>query len=253
MIDIHNHVLPAIDDGAVDNAAALALLRNAAEQGITRLVATPHVNTSHYDVDISLIEQQAEQINHLLHSDSGLPQVALAGEVRIGDNLLSMVKKNQVPFVGVWEGKPALLLELHHHHYPVGTEKLTAWLLKQGILPILAHPERYAYFQAQPTKLKLLLNQGCGMQITGDSLLGVRGQETRSFAHSLLSQPQPIFIASDAHHVDSRPFNQQLVLTHLTSLYGEIRTLSWLRDNPAELTEILFKQPSQCYTGGHAQ
>lgn len=249
MLDIHNHVIPGIDDGAADLDATLALLTNASEQGVTQLVATPHFNTSYYAVDIDLIEQQAVLLRQLHSLHTGLPQVALAAEVRIGDNLLSMVKQHQVPFVGMWEGKAALLLELHHHHYPVGTEKLTAWLLKQGILPILAHPERYPYFQAQPTKLKLLLNQGCGMQITGDSLIGSRGKETMTFAHSLLLQPQPIFIASDAHHASARPFNQQAVVEHLTPLYGQELTQNWLKHFPQALTQVLFNQPQRCYTG----
>ena len=47
MIDLHTHILPALDDGAPDLETSLAMARVASAAGTTTLVATPHVNFSY--------------------------------------------------------------------------------------------------------------------------------------------------------------------------------------------------------------
>ena len=245
MIDIHSHVLPYLDDGASDIEQAIAMLHNSKAQGITHLVATPHFNTEHYDVSIAAIEQAFQ----VLKKNASDVKVALAAEVRLSDELIPKIKNQQVPFIGSWQGKPALLLELSHRIYPQGADLFISWLIKQGIHPIIAHPERYQYFLTQPAKLQQLIKLGCSLQLTGDSLLGLRGQAIETFSKQLLQEVDDCFIASDAHNLNYRPFNSLALKAWLKLNYGESKALDWLVTKPATLTDILFQNPSRCYCG----
>lgn len=249
MFDIHNHVLAGIDDGAADDAASLALLHNALAQKLTHLVATPHFNNSSYAVTIGVIEQAGQRLQSLINQHQLPLKLALSGEVRFNDELINKLKQQQVPMIGQWQGKPALLLELPYRLYPAGIERFTAWLFKQGIFPILAHPERFDYFLQQPNKLQPLLKQGCGVQITADSLLSNRGSPTQTFAESILLEARVGFIASDAHHASSRPFANDTIFGRSFGRIQAVQLDQWLIHNPRELSECLFQNPTRCYRG----
>lgn len=232
MIDLHNHLLPGIDDGAADLAASLALARMAEEEGITHLVCTPHIHPGRYDNTPETIENARQYFVEALAESGSALQVAAAAEVRFGLELMAGVKQGQVPFLGEWEGKKVMLLEFPHSEIPFGAEKLTQWLIDRGILPMIAHPERNKGVMRTPSRLKAFIDQGCLLQVTGSSLTGHFGEKARDLAATLLQQDVVTILASDAHNLDRRPPRLRQAVEAAEQLVGAQRAIDLVMANP---------------------
>jgi len=142
VIDLHCHLLPGIDDGPKGMAAAVALAQQAVADGITHAVVTPHIHHGRWENSIAGISAGLSTFRDALAQASVPLTLGMAGEVRVGPEILSMLPANELPFLGEFDGRRVLLLELPHSHIPPGTDKIIGWLLKQNILPMIAHPER---------------------------------------------------------------------------------------------------------------
>lgn len=205
MIDLHNHLIPAIDDGPADMPTALAMARLAVANGISHMVCTPHIHPGRYENDAASIRRACAEFAAAL-AEAAIPlRVSAAAEVRFGDELLSGVFDGSIPFLGEWRGRQVLLLEFPHGELPFAAERLTQWLLDKNIMPLLAHPERNKGLLLQPSKLKPFIEQGCLLQLTAGSLAGQFGEAVRRLAHALLEQGLVSIIASDAHNLKHRP------------------------------------------------
>lgn len=138
MIDLHSHLLPGIDDGAPDLATALKLARIAVQDGITHMMCTPHIHPGRYDNTIASIQRALSELQQGLIKERIKLVINAAAEVRFGMELMVAIKNNKIPFLGEWRGQPVLLLEFPHGEIPFGAERLTQWLLQQGIQPLMA-------------------------------------------------------------------------------------------------------------------
>ncbi|UQB43375.1 hypothetical protein JX580_05820 [Thiomicrospira microaerophila] len=241
MFDIHNHLLPGIDDGAANINESLELLELAQQQGISHLVNTPHIHPGRFDNDLNSITKASQLLSAALEQSQLTIQLAVAAEVRICPEILTWVKTQTLPFIGQWQDKPALLLELPTNQLPVGSDKLVGWLVQQGIQPILAHPERHAFFYNQPSRLQPFIRLGCLFQITAGSVLGDFGSAPQDFAMQLLREQQVDFIASDAHNQRFRPPKLADAFNFLAQDASFDLTRVTLKHNQRELTQSLFK------------
>ncbi|WP_315983498.1 CpsB/CapC family capsule biosynthesis tyrosine phosphatase [Aliamphritea spongicola] len=118
MIDLHCHLLPGIDDGPASLEEAVELAAMAAADGITHAVATPHIHPGRYDNNIHSITPAYEALKNAIVERNIPLELGMAAEVRISVEMLAMIPTNQIPFLGEWEGRKVLLLELPHSHIP---------------------------------------------------------------------------------------------------------------------------------------
>lgn len=240
MIDLHNHLLPGLDDGSPDLDAALALARMAVADGIKWVVCTPHFHPGRHDNTCLQIRTACVQMESALLEARIALRIAAAAEVRFGDYILAAVEHDSLPFIGEWEGRRVLLLELPHGQVPFGAEHLVDWLLAQGIVPMIAHPERNKAFMRQPSKLKPFVARGCLLQVTGASLTGYFGQQVQALASSLLEQGVVQVMASDGHNVRHRPAVLSEALQCAARLIGERRAEALVLDTPQRIAQGLF-------------
>lgn len=239
MIDLHSHILPGIDDGAVDAGETLALLRLAAADGIRRMVATPHINPGYFDNDRNTITS-ALAVARALVLEHHIPiQLAAAAEVRLTDQLMSAIEQQQLPFLGMWQGQQVLLLELPHSHVPAGTDKLLKWLGKKQIIAMIAHPERNREIQANPQLLQRLQSAGCLFQLTASSLLGDLGDRHQQCADMLVRQRIYQVMASDCHNLQRRPPKLQQARQQLAQLTDDHYADALVSGHPALITASL--------------
>lgn len=232
MIDLHNHLLPGIDDGASDMAEALAMARLAVEQGITHLVCTPHIQPGRFDNHDGTIGPVLEQFRTALRSEQIPLQVAAAAEVHFGLEIMTGIAEKTLPFLGEWQGRPVLLLELPHGMVPHGADRLTHWLLGQGVVPMIAHPERNRGFIQSPGRLKPFLDQGCLLQITAASLDGRFGDSACDLAEALLVDGRVTILATDAHNPEHRPPLLAKGLALAAELIGETQARRLVEEQP---------------------
>lgn len=206
MIDVHSHVLPAIDDGAGSLDESLQLIERAASSGVRKIIATPHMQRGRYDNDIASIAAAYQQLTTALAAKPEINiELAYGAEVHLCPEIMILVKQQALPFIGRWQGKDVLLLELPSSHVPPGSEKLIDWLAKQNIVVLIAHPERYRYCWPSQEVLRPFLRRGCLMQLTASSLLGDFGEQAEHSAWQMIEREQVLLVASDMHNLRRRP------------------------------------------------
>lgn len=232
MIDLHNHLLPGLDDGAADMDEALAMAELAVADGITHMMCTPHIRPGRYDNDVPGIQAALEEYRRAL-DQAGIPlAVAAAAEMHFDLQLLERVENDTLPMLGHWKGQPVVLLEFPHSYLPAGAERLTEWLLARGITPLIAHPERNRDLVADPGRLGPFLDQGCLTQITASALLGQFGERAQAVGEALIDAGDATCIASDAHNAGNRPPGLSVVTAAVTERVGPERARALTRDNP---------------------
>ncbi|MDO6592945.1 tyrosine-protein phosphatase [Neptuniibacter sp. 1_MG-2023] len=238
MIDLHCHLLPGIDDGASSMEEALSLARIAADDGITHMVLTPHVHPGRYNNNVQSIKPIFEQFQTALVENDINLSVKAAGEVRLSAEVLAMFANNQLPFLGVWEDKKVMLLELPHSHVPPGSEKLVKWLLDRGVLPMIAHPERNKGIMSDVTKLTPFIELGCLFQLTAMSVSGGFGVEAKRLSDQMLMNGWVTIIASDGHNSDHRPPVLSKAVSAAAELIGDVEARRLVWGNPARIIGV---------------
>ncbi len=204
MMDVHCHMLPAIDDGPDSMEESLSMARHAVEAGFSHVILTPHILPGAYDNDAAGIAKTFAEFESELRAN-GIPlSISMAAEVRVCGELPEMIAADTVPFLGLWQGRRALLLEWPFDAAPIGFERLIAWLLARDIVPVVAHPERNKDIILNPEKIGHYVQLGCLFQITGSSVTGLFGKASQACALFLLYRDWVAFIATDAHNMHKR-------------------------------------------------
>ncbi|MGB0734194.1 MAG: tyrosine-protein phosphatase, partial [Pontibacterium sp.] len=238
MIDLHSHLLPGIDDGSPNMAESLALARIAVADGIQHITFTPHIHPGRYENVKSTIMPVFESLEHAL-KEEGIPlSVAMSGEVRLSAEVLAMVAQNQIPFLGEWDGKKVMLLELPHNNIPPGSDKLVKWLLDRNILPMIAHPERNKEIMQNLDSISPFVEMGCLFQVTAMSVAGKFGTPAASRAVDLLTRGWVTVLATDAHNADHRPPILSEGYEAAKAFVGEDAAFRLVNTNPAKIVGL---------------
>lgn len=197
MIDLHAHVLPGIDDGPSDIAEAKALLRGMAEEGIVKVVATPHVS-ERYPNDPSTIAAALARLD-----DGTLPvEVALGAEVTIEDaTALDDTTLGRLRL----GGGPWLLVECPLSPAAADFDPALARLRERGFRLVLAHPERSPALQRDPGRVLEHVVAGDLTAVTAGAMTGRFGRTARAMCVRLFEQGLVHTVTSDAHDLRGRP------------------------------------------------
>ena len=197
MIDIHCHILPAVDDGAGSLEEALSMARVAVADGIRHMVATPH----QVDWGCQAVAAGVRELQRHLGA-SGIPlQLAHGVELRVSPDLMQRTGEERGCTLN---GSRYILLELPLADYPLYTDEVIFALQLRGLVPILAHPERNLAIQADPGLLVKLGERGVMGQLTASSLLDGADRRTRATAEDLLVRGLVQVLATDGHDAHHR-------------------------------------------------
>ena len=209
MIDLHSHILPGIDDGASSLDIALQMAQQAVDGGVRHMVCTPHIHKGYFDNTFNTIRHAFNEFQKAI-ADASIPiSLSYAAEVRVNELIPIWYKQQELPFLGEYNGKRILLLEMPHSHIPQGLEVLIKWLLKNNVQPLIAHPERNRELLAEQHKFSWLQRQGCMFQVTAGALTGRFGDKVEDFALSMMRNKAFHVVASDTHDLVRRPNDMQ--------------------------------------------
>ncbi|NMH65374.1 tyrosine-protein phosphatase [Shewanella salipaludis] len=240
MIDLHCHILPGLDDGAREMDDAIALVRLAAEQGISRMVATPHIQIGRFDNNLATIQAALSSLNEAIAPlDLGV-DIRAGAEFRICPEVMMLAERNELPFIGEYQGAKVLLLELPHSQVPAGSDRLVDWLIRNNILPMIAHPERNRELQAFPDRIRPFVRSGCLFQLTAASLVGDFGDVAMALSERWLGEQLFTVIASDAHSEKRRPPKLAQAFARAKELIGETQALELVQQRPCAISQSLF-------------
>lgn len=205
MIDLHSHLLAGIDDGARTLDDSIALAKNSVAAGVTHVMCTPHIQLGVYDNNSETIKVAFDTALAAIREASIPLKLAMGSEVRIAPEILTWIAQKDLPFIGQWEGKNALLLELPHSHIPAGVENIIKWLLSKNVQPVIPHPERNRDILSHYSKAKWLKQLGCLFQGTAGSYTGRFSDNVKDTVWALQKDGLINYIASDMHSVKNRP------------------------------------------------
>lgn len=234
MIDVHLHILPGVDDGPATLSDALSLARSLVQEGVHMAVATPHYNDEYQQLPAREIIGRVGDLQRELDRN-GIPLRLLAGhEALIQPGLAADVQSGRLATLN---GSRYLLLELWNSTWLPETERVIFELRALGVVPVLAHPERYSFIQQDSNRLKALLEQGMLAQLTAGSLVGMQGNTARKCAETLLKRGLINCIASDAHGPGRRPPAIRQGMLAAERIVGRLQAAQLIEAYPAALVQ----------------
>ena len=234
MIDIHCHILPNIDDGPSSWSISLNMCRQASEDGVKTIVATPHTLNGIYDNNPESIEEKVKILNQKLKEKNIPLQILPGSEVHLSADIIERLKKQNIMTLN---NTKYLLLEFPADQIPHQTEEILFRIQIMGIIPIFSHVERNLEFQRKPESLANLIQKGALAQLTAASLCGIFGSPTRKFAQELLANGLIYCIASDAHS-DSKSGRNTILskaVTEASKIIGHQAALNLVQSNPQKI------------------
>lgn len=209
MTDLHTHILPGMDDGAKDLASALGLLERQTLQGVNRIALTSHYHCERESIDSFLERREAAFAALAAVCPQGL-ELKRGCEVFFSPQLLSVEAERLC-----LEGTNVLLLELPVLQKPAFLREVLTGLTGRGIVPLIAHVERYAYVAKDPAILAEWIGHGARIQVNAESL----GEGGR-LPMKLVKWGLVDVIASDAHSLQHRPPNLRRGLDAVAKALG---------------------------------
>src|SRR5690625_4311909 len=201
MIDIHTHILPSVDDGAKTEEDSLEMAKQAVEEGIHTIIATPHHKNGRFENVRENIMTYTNILNELFQSE-GIPLTLLAGqETRINGDMVEDLKKGEILPIN---DTTYVFVEFSASHVPRYAKQVLFDLQVAGYKPIIVHPERNEELIEHPNRLYDFVRNGALTQITAGSLIGKFGKSIQRFTQQLIEANLTHFIASDAHNTTTR-------------------------------------------------
>jgi protein-tyrosine phosphatase len=203
LIDLHSHILPGVDDGAVDELQALEMARQAVAEGVRIQACTPHIYPGVYPNTGPDILARVAWFQSLLEYEEIPLRVVAGADVHIAPDLVQRIRSGDVLTLG---GSRYILIEPPHHVLPPRTEEIFYNLQAAGYHPILTHPERMTWIDQRYDLIRNLAKSGVWMQLTAGAITGRFGPRALHWSERMLDDGLVQIVATDAHDpVHRRP------------------------------------------------
>ena len=201
-VDIHNHILPGIDDGAKTVEDSIELIKGFGEFGVKNFICTPHIMENYYpNTPTSIHTSLALLQNELKMQGMESVKVSAAAEHMIDAGFEKLMDTNtMMPLAENY-----ILIEMSYLQPSINFDEALAKIKKKGFFPILAHPERYVYLHNRANEYDRLKKKGLLFQTNMLSFSDYYGKDVKKTVHKLLKDHLIDFIASDIHY--SKQFN----------------------------------------------
>lgn len=202
MIDLHSHILPAIDDGAQDLAVSLEMARASVADGVWVQACTPHILPGLYHNTGPQIRLATQQLQAALDQERIALRLVTGADAHIVSDFVEGLRAGRILTLA---DSRYVLVEPPHHVAPVRLEEFFFGIQVAGYVPILTHPERLTWIRSQYAVIQALARAGVWMQITAGSLAGNFGRTAQFWAERMLDEGCVHILASDAHDTQRRP------------------------------------------------
>lgn len=227
-VDIHSHLLPGLDDGCEDTASAVELINRLKLLGISNIYTTPHICEPHPN-NTQTISHALQLLQQVLHKKKIAVNLFAAAEYMAEQNFESLYQDELICLPG-----KHVLLEM-----PVGKESahIDLYLFALGTMgytPILAHPERYVYYQGDLAPYKRLKDKGALFQMNLLSPAGYDGPQVKEMALKLLKNGMIDLIGTNLHRLRDMYAIEKFVLS------GNAHKI--FKKNPIKNAELFNKQ-----------
>lgn len=236
MIDIHTHILPGVDDGAADMEEAVRMIRYAWQRGTTELILTPHFAPAYgfHNADMDRLDRTFQKLCGIVYEEERIPVILHPGMEVLFEGRREFMRHIEDYFTLC--GGDYLLMEFYfdveRQMFLEGIETV----LECGMIPVIAHPERYECIADNPELVRSGKEKGAWFQLNKGSLSGKHGEKARRCAASLMNMDLIDFVASDAHDTKLRHTGLDRVYRFIHEEYGPRRGYRLFEENPWKIT-----------------
>ncbi len=225
-IDLHSHLLFAVDDGPGDMEISFSLLNSLANLGFSKVVLTPHQATLHYNPSWSDVNNR---FNMMLESWEGTTELYLGAENYYDEQFMQRLDQGQVPTLA---NSRSILLEFNPRFPPASIRELIFNIQINAYVPVIAHVERYPWLDT--ATMRRLKDSGAYLQVNLTALVDkITSPERISRAHKIIRMGLADILATDTHDT---PW-----------IEAASEAISWLesRYTSDEIERLLIKKPAE--------
>lgn len=230
LIDIHTHILYGVDDGAKNISDSMGLLDEEREQGVDKVILTPHYGPKFGRPDPSLLQENFEAICEKAQRYYPEIQLYLGSELYYQESTIKDLE----------EGKALTMNGTRYVLVEFGTSDPYSYIYRAvqsfvyaGYIPVIAHVERYKAVFGHPEKLSELIQTGAYIQINAESLIGGIFDKRASFCKKIVKEGLVHFLGSDCHDFRTRRPNMKKAAEVVLKKAGE----QILYENPRRMLE----------------
>lgn len=229
-IDIHCHILPGMDDGPPDRREAEKMLALACADGISGIVATPHMLDNSRNNTKEAIGKALEELRHATRG----VELYIGAEIRIGADFIQRSENGELPLIN---NKNFLLLELPPYVIPPieVLENIVRDLKMKRVTPVFSHPERNMPLCRDLSIMKRLLRCGALFQVTAMSILAGGNMAKKSL--DMIGRGYVHVVASDAHDSLLRPPVLSESHAYISKKFGKDLARKLFTENPLKIIQ----------------
>ncbi|MEM6259903.1 MAG: CpsB/CapC family capsule biosynthesis tyrosine phosphatase [Planctomycetota bacterium] len=233
-VDLHNHLLPALDDGPDDWASSIALCRMLVADGVTHAAATPHMFGPYCEQGrmSTVLRRTAELASRLAEANIPL-EIYQGADVRIDSQWEKELPEGGVLALG--RGGNYILVEPPHDVW-IPAPRVCDLLESSAYRGVLTHPERHPRIKrGGAVLLQEWVDRDVIIQVTAGSLLGDYGSTAERIAWDIIESPIAAIVASDAHDLVKRPPRMAAAAALIHQRLGQQHVMRLCRDTPWSL------------------
>lgn len=231
-VDIHNHILPGVDDGAKDWEMSKKMLKMAYEEGFRRMIITPHYHKRFKKVPAEELMLKFKKLQEISQ------KIDRSFELYLGNELFycyDAVEWLEQGLIQTMAGSTYILVEFSPSSDFSEMRQGLQRIQMGGYSPILAHMERYSCLYKEFGRVRELYNMGIYLQVNAGSIMGNLGFGIKQFLKKLLQQEYIHFVATDAHNLGKRTPEIAKCARFLLKKYDTDYIKQLLCDNPMKV------------------
>lgn len=234
LTDIHCHILPYVDDGAVDMDEALELLTMEANQGVSEICLTPHLREEMFTTPDSKILSVFDRLKAAAEENAIPAALHLSREYYYSPLFRKVLAAGEV----IPMGRRTLLIEFSYHASCETLEEAALEVLSAGYSPLFAHVERYMAIQDNPGEAAKLIGMGVKLQVNAASILGKDGWHLKRVCKRLLKEHSIFAVASDTHDTEVRVPYMEKCRKYLEKKFGRDYAQELMEVNPLSILSL---------------
>lgn len=239
MVDLHSHIIWGIDDGSKSQEMTLSMLKIAEANGTRKIVATPHFYRGVWEVPFAEVKKRIEDIKTLAKENNIDIEIYSGQEVYYSENILEHYNKG---FISSINDSRYMLIEFPMKEFNMSEAVDNIYELQlKGIVPVMAHPERYRQFIKDPILINKFIKEGFLFQLNSGSLIGDFGKDVRKTAEIFLKNNLYSFIGSDGHRDEKRDTNLKAGINVIKTINSDyINIFKKNGESAIENKEVIF-------------
>lgn len=217
-IDMHCHILPQVDDGAVSISETVQMLQIAYEEGICCIIATPHYHPRRGHEDPDVLRKKLTEVRMLARQIDEKFRIYLGTEIYFGQDIVDKLRQGDILTLNK---RDHVLVEFSPPESFSYIQQSLQQIQMAGYQVILAHGERYTCLRDDIEAAEHIWDMGINIQINAGSITGENGRKARRFVKELMERDMIFGVGTDAHDPDKRAPRMKKAAAYVKKKYGE--------------------------------